>query len=196
MLRRAILGISCLICFAVIHTTWSLPYNGSQKTEALIPSDSSVENTLANSKVRYRRSYNNDFDGNLYRVCDGGFAMYRVESHHNNRREDRQWRWSCRYVVPHYSPQTCRWTGYVNDYDDPMSFTCGSNEYISGVQSHHHNRHEDRRWNFYCCSSPGHTTSGCYQTPYVNNWDDPMDYAAPSGHVITGATSYHDNGRE
>ena len=39
-------------------------------------------------------------------------------------------------------------TGWVNEWDRPLSFQCPSTQYISWVNSEHSNRREDRRWNY------------------------------------------------
>ena len=44
---------------------------------------------------------------------------------------------------------TCT-SGYVNGWDQPVSFTCGHLESIVGFSSYHDNGKEDRRWRFKC----------------------------------------------
>ena len=121
--------------------------------------------------------------------------MYKVESIHNNHNEDRSWNWECRQVITSGYPK-CHNTGYVNDFDQPMAFTCGPNEYVAGTDSYHSNHHEDRRWEFTCCSAPNYVTSACRITGWVNEFDGPLDFKAGPGEVITGVTSYHDNHSE
>jgi len=31
---------------------------------------------------------------------------------------------------------TCTWTGYVNEFDEPVSFSCPQNEYLGGISSY------------------------------------------------------------
>ena len=47
----------------------------------------------------------------------------------------------------------CSWyiTGYVNDFDAPVLYSCPNGGYINGVASYHHNHYEDRRYRFRCC---------------------------------------------
>ena len=66
----------------------------------------------------------------------------------------------------------------MNDFDQPISFLCAHNYYIAGVDSYHDNHHEDRRWSFLCCNSPGHYSGYCYITGYQNSWDGYMDFRA------------------
>ena len=86
--------------------------------------------------------------------------------------------------------------GYANEWDRPMNFMCPANKYIAGVESHHDNGREDRRWRFTCCAIQNRITASCHQTGYVNDYDAPMNFQANHGEVITGVYSYHDNGRE
>ena len=140
--------------------------------------------------------YQNDFDQPLYADCNGIQGMYKVSSVHSNHHEDRAWLWECRDVVSGGSISQCSDTGYVNEFDLPMNFMCPANYYVKGVESHHDNNREDRRWKFTCCSIQNRITVSCRQTGYVNDWDAPMNFVAGQGEVITGVYSYHDNGRE
>ena len=86
----------------------------------------------------------------------------------------------------------------MNYYNKDISFTCCKNEYIQGVDSYHDNRHDDRRWSFYCCDSSGLTTHNCYTTGYQNNprLDGDLDFQASFDRVITGVFSQYNNYRE
>ena len=85
----------------------------------------------------------------------------------------------------------------MNKFDDPMFFMCGRiDEYIAGVDSYHHNEHEDQRWRFTCCSLPSYKTKSCRLTDYVNDLQHPIMFEADLGEVITGVFSYHHNSKE
>ena len=143
-----------LVLLSVYHTAWSLPKNYSAEKNLSQFSNSSkslINNGSTNLRQR-RFSYHNEWDDRLYRVCEVGYGMYHVESRHDNYREDRIWRWECRQVFRNRH-QTCSWTSYVNQFDEPILFMCGWNEYLRGVESYHSNHHKDRRWRFYCCHS-------------------------------------------
>ena len=43
-------------------------------------------------------------------------------------------------------------TGYVNDFDAPVLYTCPNGGYLNGVYSVHDNKKEDRRYRFRCCT--------------------------------------------
>ena len=152
--------------------------------------DSEKDSNLA------RAEYLNRFDGPLYKNCHGLQGMYRVASVHSNHHEDRVWTWECRNVVSSGHISGCSSQGYANYWDSPMNFMCPVNQYIAGVESHHDNGREDRRWKFTCCGIHHRITYSCRQTGYVNDWDAPMNFYANHGEVITGVFSYHDNGRE
>ena len=51
-------------------------------------------------------------------------------------------------------------TGYVNDFDAPVLYTCPNGGYLNGVSSFHDNKKEDRRYKFRCCTP----RSGKYYT--------------------------------
>ena len=179
MLCRTVSGSPCLLVLvflSIAHASCSLPASNK-------------------GAVRHRRQYHNDWDQRLTRYCNEGDGIYLVESEHDNRREDRRWRLECRNVVQN-SPQTYSWTSYVNNFDEPILFMCGRDEYLRGVDSYHNDYYEDRRWRFYCCHSPGYTTKSCEISDYVNSWDEPMSFQARIGTVITGAFSYHNDIRE
>ena len=186
-----------LVVLSIYHSAWSLPNDYSAKKSSSRFSNSSKSLTgNASTNLRQRRfSAHNEWDGRLYRVCEDDYGMYHVESRHDNHREDRIWAWQCRRVFQN-RPQTCSWTSYVNEFDQPILFMCGRNEYLRGVESYHSNPHEDRRWRFYCCHSNGYVTKSCEISGYVNDWDHPMHFQARQGQIITGAFSYHNNGRE
>lgn len=137
----------------------------------------------------------NGFDQPHHAQCTGPDGMYRVRSVHDNHHEDRSWTWECRQVITSGYPK-CHTTGWVNNFDQPMSFTCGPNEYIAGTESYHNNHYEDRRWKFTCCSAPDYKASGCRITDYVNDFDAPISFTAGPGETITGVFSYHNNRAE
>ena len=45
--------------------------------------------------------------------------------------------------------------GYDNDWDRPLSVTCGSRKSINRIYSTHDNGKEDRRWDIECSNLPG-----------------------------------------
>jgi len=49
------------------------------------------------------------------------------------------------------SRTNCRWTGYVNSWDDRLKWYAPGKAVIVGAESYHDNGKEDRRWKFYYC---------------------------------------------
>ena len=137
--------------------------------------------------------YQNKWDEKLTKDCDEKSGFYLVQSKHDNYREDRLWEFQCRKVVSKCSDSpTCTKTeSYINEFNEVISFMCGKNGYIAGVESYHDNSKEDRRWKFTCCSVPFYTTTDCRLTDYVNKLDGEMDFQADDDEVITGVFSYY-----
>nr|ACH48240.2 dermatopontin 2 [Haliotis diversicolor supertexta] len=139
----------------------------------------------------------NQYDQEFNFTCPPDTSLIHVISSHDNHFEDRVWDFKC--GAP---PQTgvnmsvCDWTDYENEFDQPLTFQCVNDGLMAGVSSIHDNHHEDRRFKFYCCEVADYITADCYFTTYVNNWDEHMDYVVPSGKVMHGIDSYHDNGKE
>jgi len=141
--------------------------------------------------------WHNNWDGRLSFVCPRKNNIYgaikRMESYHDNRKEDRRWHFECSYEVQ--KAGHCAWTGWLNDWDDELHYKCPLSGYIAGFYSYHDNRKEDRRWRWFCCT----TVQGledCKWTNNINAWDGPMNYNVPSTRVINGLYSYHSNRKE
>ena len=196
LFRRTITG--CVPCVVVVLFLCLSAANAAPNYES---EDMSITFAAPNyeskvmSETFAEQQIQNNFDERLIKHCHGGSGMYKVQSIHDNHREDRVWNWECHHILKHGWP-ICRQTGYVNNFDEPMFFKCNRNEYISGVESYHDNHYEDRRWKFICCGASGHITKSCRHTGYVNNFDEKINFQAGYKEVITGVYSYHDNHRE
>ena len=167
------------------------------KDDSAQVSDHKDYEKLPSAMLRYQWYLSNHYDQKLHKVCGKGRAMFRVFSLHSNHHEDRRWQWGCKRVLPSRTREHCHWYQNVNDFDQPMFFMCGQNMYLKGIKSHHSNHHEDRRWSFYCCGSPGFITKSCFNTGYVNKWDGDLRFEVTHpGQVISGVYSYHNNHRE
>ncbi|XP_035674757.1 hemagglutinin/amebocyte aggregation factor-like [Branchiostoma floridae] len=138
----------------------------------------------------------NNWDQPFTFQCYGNQAIYRVQSVHCNRAEDRVWRFQCRsvpglsYFNWHY------WSPWINTFDNYMNYNCPFNGVVTGFKSEHSNSREDRRWKVRCSTKWGMTTYNCYSSPYANYWDAAMNYYAPYGYYLRGMYGHHDNGRE
>ena len=81
-----------------------------------------------------------------------------------------------------------------NEYDEYHHFQCPSGHSINCITGHHDNDKEDR---IYCygCRYSG-TSAYCYQTGYVNDWDNAVYVHCRYNYFIAGVESYHDNDKE
>ncbi|ROI15313.1 Hemagglutinin/amebocyte aggregation factor [Anabarilius grahami] len=112
-------------------------------------------------------------------------------SEHLNRHEDRLWKFGCKDTFD--SGSDCFLSPYANDFDQPLNFVCPPHNFMAGMSSNHNNKHEDRRWQFYCCRSNGHCTDHCEWTTYVNWFDEYFHWTVPKQNYLVGAESYHEN---
>ena len=141
-------------------------------------------------------AYDNDWDEPLLEDCPSGQVISTIYSVHRNIWEDRRWRINCKPAPSGATPTSCFWTGYVNNFDEPVSSMCSADYVISGIQSYHSNRHEDRRTRFKCCKQQGYRTYSCALTSYLNNYDATLNYNVPNGKVLAGWISIHSNRAE
>ena len=96
-------------------------------------------------------SYVNNWDQPIRFQCNNGGHIARIDSIHDNGKEDRRWDYRCNYNLD--ISNDCSWSGHVNSLDDPMLFECSGDGVISGFRSDHDNGKEDRRWQIRCCQS-------------------------------------------
>ncbi len=171
MMRSSVLAITVML----VYSAMSLP-----STSALPP---------------LKLAYNPNFYDQLHKIeCPSGLGLYTVTTEHSNHHEDRIFTYTCRDVAPK-ATVSCYWTGYVNNYDDPVFFQCPANQYLGGTESRHDNGKEDRQFKFQCCSA-GFTSKDCYLTGYQNNFDAKFTATAPTGQTFAGMHSYHSNHHE
>lgn len=140
----------------------------------------------------------NNFDGILHFQCPAHQSISHMFSIHDNTKEDRQFSLSCTNLSADFSryTETCYWTSYINDFDQPMAYNCPLNQYVSGMESIHSNRYEDRRWKLYCCSLATYHMEDCKFSDWANTYDHNIDYTAPTGTTMRGLVSVHDNTKE
>ncbi|XP_067663464.1 uncharacterized protein [Haliotis asinina] len=142
------------------------------------------------SLVSFVTSYVNDFDKPVVFQCPRGQSIVSWESYHSNYHEDRRHSFTCQRTP---KLGKCQWSGYVNDFDKPISYQCPNNGVISGVISFHSNHHEDRRFKFYCCSVRHRHLVHCGTTDYLNWWDKKLTFRVPAAHFLKGVYSIHHN---
>ena len=82
-----------------------------------------------------------------------------------------------------------------NIFDFPHNFSCPFGQPIDSVYGYHDNHFEDR---IYCygCQSNSRNATDCYQTGFVNEWDNPVATLCRPNYYMAGVYSYHDNRRE
>ncbi|KAG9330482.1 hypothetical protein JZ751_024216, partial [Albula glossodonta] len=59
----------------------------------------------------------------------------------------------------------------------------------------HSNDAEDREWGF-SCKRTFDSQSECFWTNYVNYFDERFTFNCPQNYVLSGMSSFHDNGAE
>ncbi|XP_067906789.1 hemagglutinin/amebocyte aggregation factor-like isoform X2 [Heterodontus francisci] len=133
----------------------------------------------------------NEFDGKLFYTCPTSDTIASISSQHHSYYEDRLWDFQCKTTFSELP--TCAWTNYVNNFDEEFTFTCPFSSIISGMESYHHNKHEDRRWKFYCCRVNNVCNENCFWTNYLNLFDDYFSWKVPDSTYLVGVSSYHDN---
>nr|AFJ91810.1 dermatopontin [Ostrea edulis] len=141
--------------------------------------------------------WQNDWDRPLNFQCSSNNAISYITSVHDNRKEDRRFNFHCRPVHTGSGSVSCHLSGYANNYDQPVLYTCPNGGYLNGVSSIHNNRKEDRQYRFRCCApSSGYYHTDCTWTGWVNNWDEYFSYSVPRNYVIRGINSIHNNRKE
>ncbi|XP_066275757.1 hemagglutinin/amebocyte aggregation factor-like [Branchiostoma lanceolatum] len=95
-------------------------------------------------------------------------------------------------------PHTTALRGAIKSWDQTFTFQCsGPNQAISRVQSVHCDHAEDRVWRFECKSVPGLSYfTWHYWSPWINSFDNYMNYGCPFNGVVTGFKSEHSNHHE
>ena len=134
--------------------------------------------------------YHNQFDQPLIGHCGKNQAVYRIQSYFSNIHKDRRYRIYCKSIVHNRCNAKCWKSNYVNSYRQHIAFNCPPNYYLSGMESVHSNRMEDRIWKFRCCYLPKYVTSNCGLTGYINYRYYGFNYMVGLGKVVVGMHSY------
>uniref|UniRef100_A0A8C8D7M2 Uncharacterized protein n=1 Tax=Oncorhynchus tshawytscha TaxID=74940 RepID=A0A8C8D7M2_ONCTS len=99
--------------------------------------------------------WENQFDQPLHFNCPSRQSISYIKKGrkgtklHNNTYEDRLWGFECKDTFV-YEPE-CHWSPYINDFDQEFTFEFPKNYVLTGMNSYHFNRHEDKVWKCYCC---------------------------------------------
>lgn len=150
--------------------------------------------------ANYTTPYLNWWDESFSSNCPSNMFVSGIDSVHHNYYEDRRFKLTCsKYKSTSTGKQVTRkldldfTSGYVNWFDQPLSFTCPSGDFMVGMASYHDNYYEDRRFRFTCSPmqidnvSLNATTCSNTATSY---WDAPSSLTAGNGAFI-GLSSYH-----
>ncbi|KAM3926645.1 hemagglutinin/amebocyte aggregation factor-like [Leptodactylus fuscus] len=136
----------------------------------------------------------NNYDQVLNYECKSHQSISLIISVHDDKYEDRVWDFGCQNTFN--NPGSCSWTAYVNDFDEEFTFTCPFGTVLSGMDSYHNNKKEDRKWRFFCCQGETTVQRNCKWSGYVNDFDGYLRWDPPPNHYLVGAQSYHDNYKE
>jgi hypothetical protein len=136
----------------------------------------------------------NQYDQAFDYQTHGGSYISGIYSIHNNHYEDRVFNpYITTIRTSMYGKVLSHW---VNHMDGTFHYTCPRNKALVGMNSYHSNRHEDRRWRFYCASFRG---VGIRHGGWPGNWQTHMDngWSLQCGRSpLVGLASYHSNRRE
>ncbi|XP_064641305.1 hemagglutinin/amebocyte aggregation factor-like [Lineus longissimus] len=138
--------------------------------------------------------YQTPYDDPWERECPQGQLITRLESSHDNGREDRVWTITC--STNGRIKTGDRWSRDWTTYDQPLRHECGNSEVLAGMRGQHDNGKEDRRWQFMCRPISGPLINCRWTGFWINDWDDHMDYSIPATYVLNGLYSEHNNGKE
>ncbi|XP_068129841.1 hemagglutinin/amebocyte aggregation factor-like [Hyperolius riggenbachi] len=112
--------------------------------------DFSCKNTFEAPAYCSWTGFQNHYDEAFSFICFHGSVLAGVESIHDNKHEDRRWKFLCcegSVKVNH----ACSWSDYVNDFDGYLRWDAPANRFLTGMESYHDNKREDRRWKYYSC---------------------------------------------
>ena len=85
--------------------------------------------------------YVNDWDAPLMYMCPTNYLLTGVSSYHDNRREDRRWKFRCCRFSGR-SPYNCAVSGWVNGWDGKMDYRTPNGAYLNGAFSYNDNHRE------------------------------------------------------
>ena len=117
-----------------------------------------------------------------------------MTSSYDSNSYDRNWNYECQKVVNYFD--YCYWTGYLNDFDQPLHAQCKQNHYINGIESAHSDLYRDRRFRIHCCYSKNIKLKECQKTELINKYRETIQYTAPEEYILHKLESTHDNVEE
>ncbi|KAK7497483.1 hypothetical protein BaRGS_00011325 [Batillaria attramentaria] len=143
----------------------------------------------------------NDFDVAGDFTCPAGKVITGWKADYSTKHHDRAYYYKCSYLPDALPLTDCRQSGFANDWDAKIHFSCYANGALKGVYSEHQDSKDDRRFKFTCCRIVGAKTSAqCTwqaDNTYVNRWKEPLNFEIQASvEYFAGALSYHSDQRE
>lgn len=148
--------------------------------------------------------------GGLNFKCALDAVLVGLKSAFSFSRKDRVWQAQCaRLAAENAIVLTSQLSGWLNDWDHQLMFGGEPNLAITGLYSVHQNGVEDRRWKLRFGPTVGSALRKKGQssnkqllclkkqwTVWQNQFHQLLDFTCPSGRLLNGIVSYHDNTRE
>ncbi|XP_062592882.1 hemagglutinin/amebocyte aggregation factor-like [Saccostrea cucullata] len=172
-LPQLLLGLCLVLYFQMVFTwknEWDRPLNfqcplQTQAIDAVVSyhrddyEDRRYElhcgNVIRSSDVAVNcewTGYVNDFDQVVHFQCPGAGYINGMASYHRDSYEDRRHKFRCcGPKSSNYYYRNCRWTGWLNNFDDPVAYFVPDGFVLRGVNSVHNDNYEDRRFQFEVC---------------------------------------------
>lgn len=147
----------------------------------------------------------NAFDATFRFTCPSNMFLQRVSSYHENWAEDRRFSFECAKFKTASGSKVYRgrvsWSGYANEFDHALNYTCRYGEFLVGVYAEHENWAEDRRFKFACAAMNEGSAYGtqleaeqCLEDG-PSSLDRPWDLGSSRG-ALVGMKSEHVNWAE
>ncbi|KAK3767608.1 hypothetical protein RRG08_003869 [Elysia crispata] len=103
-----------------------------------------VPSGAAPGNCTWTRRYVNEWDGPVLFMCPANKVLAGIDSKFDTLVSDRRFKFQC-CEYPGYKTSECQLTGYLNDWQDEMSYSASNDAVLTGWFSYHDNGFEDRR---------------------------------------------------
>jgi len=145
-----------------------------------------------------RTCFTNRYDENHSCKCQKGAKIRQIESRHSNAKEDRKW-WLVCEMFPGIENTVSEHVEYnaFSRYREKISMSCAKNGYLTGMESHHSDKQEDREFKFFCAKSSSIKVYNCKEWRSLNDLDQHMNLVLASDEIISELESeYHSSHRD
>ncbi|XP_033730690.1 dermatopontin-like [Pecten maximus] len=124
--------------------------------------------------------------------CGPNEHLAQISSTYSTTHRDRQWTYVCRPTLASIKHELlCVMTGDVNTYSYGFHTVCPGYAFLNGLQSTYHEHFADRKWDVRCCFLESHQPYNCFDTQYLNSYQEAFSYDVPSNRFITGISSHY-----